>query len=272
MADDKKKVEKPFVDTYTLMKYDDLMKHFEKHYANTPEDADRREGYDHEKQGYLDMFESVQNSYLKTKRGESAKTKGTPKRYALSKKDVDIESSELVNKVLLAMVEEDNTDEKGVVNKAVVDLYKKDPHRLQHYARGYGIDYDEIKKDLIDNYRNIKKAKKFNQIKEGIASLLIKDQQKVNRVQSILENKTEYHTKIRSYINGRIKNKIGHTIDDTVNMRGTLGHFATFIQGGENLPVDYIQQNDMDFKKMDEKKEGKEIQMTPQKDQYQKAA
>jgi hypothetical protein len=251
MADDKKKEEKPFVDPYSLMKTEDLIKHFEKHYANTPEDADRREGYEHERQGYADTFENIQNSYLKAKRGES-KTKGAPKRYALSKKDVNVESSELVNKVLLAMVELDHTNDKGEPNKAILELYKNNPHLLQDYARSKNIDYHEIKQDLINNYRNIKKAEKFNEFKSNMAQLLIKDIQKLNRVQTELYTNTAHHNKIKAHVKGALE-KTGYTLEETVNPREALGHYANMIQSGGKLPEDYILQRDQSIKKYEKK-------------------
>lgn len=250
--DDKKKEEKPFVDPYSLMKTEDLLKQFEKHYANTPEDAERREGYEHEKQGYFDTFENVQNSYLKNKRGESSKAKGTPKRYALSKKDVNVESSELVNKILLAMVEADHVNEKGEPNKAILELYKSNPHMLRDYARGKNINYDEIKQDLINNYRNIKKAEKYNEFKDYAASQLIKDMQKMERLRTELYSNTAHHTKIKSHVKSALE-KTGLTLEETVNAQQALGHYANLIQSGGKLNEGYIMQNDQSLKKYEKK-------------------
>jgi len=253
MADKKKKEEeKPFVDPFILMKTEDLLKQYEKHHANTPEDADRREGYEHEEQGYLDRFESVQNSYLIDKRGKSEKTVGAPKRYALSKKDLNLESSELVNKVLLAMVEADFTDEKGVVNKAALEIYQ-DHRRLQEYAAGKGINYNEIKQDLIDNYKNIKKAKKYNQIKGAMAHNLVKDLQKISRITNELYTNTARHSKVKSHVRGALE-KTGYTLEETVDVSSALDHYANHIQSGGKLDENYVLQHDNDIKKYEKPK------------------
>jgi hypothetical protein len=246
MADANK--EKPLVDPYSLMKTEDLLKQLEKHYENTPEGADRREGYDHERQGYFDLFESVQNSYLTNKRGKSSKTPGSPKRFALSKEKVNEESSELVNKILLSMVENDHLDAKGKPIKSIVDYYKANPHRLRDYAAGKGIDYEKIKQDLIQNYRNIKKADKYNEFKSQAAHMLVKDEEKIERAHNELSSNVMHHPKIKSHVKNALQ-KTGYTLEESVSAPRALSHYVNHMSQGGKLNENYVFQNGLDIKK-----------------------
>lgn len=253
MADDKKPT-KPFVDPFSLMKTEELLNHYDKHFADTPEDAARREGYEHEKQSYLDIFQNTQNSYLIEKRGKG--TKGNaPKRYALDKKKVNEEAGELINKVLMALIEEDTKNSKGEPNKAIVDYYKGEDniHKLREYARGKGIDYDRIKQDLIDNYTNINKSKEFSRFKDTISGMLIKDMQKLQRVGTELYSNTAHHPTVKKHVNSKLE-KAGYSLEETVDVQEQLQHYQTLLQNGGKLSSDYAHQYGNSLKKYSPKK------------------
>lgn len=246
-----KKEEKPFVDPFSLMKTEELLSHYDKHYADTPEDAARREGYEHEKQSYLDIFQEVQNSYLINKRGKGPKG-NTPKRFALDKKKVNEESSELINKILMTLIEEDTKDAKGVPNKAVLELYKNNPHMLREYARGKGIDYERVKQDLIDNYTNINKSKEFSRFKDSISSMLIKDIQKLQRVGTELYSNPTHHPKIKKHVSSKLQ-KAGYDLEETVDVQEQLQHYQQLLQNGGKLSADYTHQYGNSIKKYEQK-------------------
>ncbi len=242
---EEKKVEKPFVDPFTLMKTEELLAHYDKHFADTPEDAARREGYEHEIQANLNLFQDVQNSYLINKRGKG--TKGnTPKKFALDKKNVNVESSELINKILMTLIEEDTKDAKGQPNKAILELYKNDVTRLKEYAAGKGINYEKVKQDLIENYANINKSKEFNNFKNTISQMLIKDLQKLQRVGYELQTNNSHHSKIKSYINSKLQ-KSGYTLEETVGVGDQIQHYQRFLEKGGKVTADdaHIYGNDL---------------------------
>jgi hypothetical protein len=248
---EEKKVEKPFVDAFSLMKTEELLSHYDKHYADTPEDAARREGYEHEKQSYMDLFQNVQNTYLINKRGKG--TKGnTPKRFALDKKNVNIESSELINTILMTLLDEDTKNAKGESNKAILDLYKANPHMLREYARGKNIDYERLKQDLIDNYTNINKSKEFSRFKDTISSMLIKDMQKLQRVGTELYSNTQHHPKIKAHVNSKLQ-KAGYSLEETVDVQEQLQHYQNLLQNGGKMSADYAHQYGNSLKKYEDK-------------------
>jgi hypothetical protein len=250
---DDKKEEKPFVDPFSLMKTEDLIKHYDKHYAQTKEDADRRAGYEHEKKNYLDIFSDIQTSYLLAKRGASDKSPNKPKRHAFTKDTRNLESAELLNKLVLSLIEHYTKDDKGNVNKAILDYYKKNPEQLRNYAMGMGLDYDKTKQDLIAHYRNINSSEAFEKFKDAMAGSLIKDLEKLDRVGNELKYNISHHNKLKSHVKSALE-KQGLTLEETVGAPEALGHYENLLSQGGTLSADYTLKHEASLKKYEKPK------------------
>ncbi len=245
MADEEKKEEKPFVDKYTLMKSDELFKIIDEWHADTEEAAKKRIEFEEKVNPALKSIDAIQDSYLVKKRGakgEAEHERNVPRKYALNKDDLRVEATELLNHILYEGV-------KNEFGEEVARKYKEKPEHLIGYAATKNINFYKVLDDLMKNYRDITKAKSFQDAKESIAGIGLDNKfEEVQKAKSVLAQNFEHHDEVKKRIEDRLKPH-NLALEGYISPHEMLQHYINDISGKTNK--EYFKKGDYSFKPLE---------------------
>ena len=246
MADEKKDPHKN-VDSHTKLTVEQIIEKYETWHADTPEAAARRERIEGDMQAAEKHMDNVEYKYFLDARGEHAKHKGRPKSTILSKKDAKKEATELLYRLALESIKHEMGDD-------VAKFYAKNSHKLKEFITGKlggRQDFYSLREELIENRRDLSKAKTYQALKRILAQSTIDELVEERNVESELLSDKTYHEPFMKYVSGKFA-KGGYELSPAADIRTTVGLYKNYLQLGK-FTEDYLKESD-DVKKKKAKK------------------
>lgn len=235
----KEKERKKLLDPYTQMSTSDLLKYIEERHSDTPEAQDLREDTETKMENAVGVIEDIEKDYLKEVRGEHARYKGKPKSYSLSEKEAKEEATELIYRMVLESIRQH-------LGEDAVEVYKKKPHMITTFLNSKGIDFYKLRKDIVDNRRNFRKLKSYQEFKKRLPT--IEELVEEEAVEKELVTDQNHYDPMLEKINKIIGEKTGLQIKYGTDAEHVIHHYKTYLSEGK-FSQEHLRTHEKHFKK-----------------------